>query len=60
MTDADVPQVTKLLAKYVKQFEFRLEFNEDEVRHWLLPTKNVLSSFVVEVSFIFYKRKMEM
>lgn len=50
MVAEDVPQVTKLLSSYLGQFTVAPHFSEDEVRHWLLPRPNVMSSFVVAVS----------
>lgn len=52
MIDSDVPEVTELLRTYLLNFEFRPVFDADEVRHWITPTEDVVSSFVVEVHLI--------
>jgi glycylpeptide N-tetradecanoyltransferase len=52
MQDKDVSQVTQLLNRYLKRFVVAPEFSEEEVGHWLLPRKNVMFSYVVEVSLI--------
>ncbi|KAF9602289.1 hypothetical protein IFM89_026406 [Coptis chinensis] len=44
----DVPAVTRLLREYLSQFVVAPDFNENEVEHLLLPTENVIDSFVVE------------
>ncbi|KAI4376522.1 hypothetical protein MLD38_014273 [Melastoma candidum] len=44
----DVPAVTRLLRDYLTQFVVAPDFDEDTVRHWLLPIENVVDTFVVE------------
>eukprot|EP00268_Persea_americana_P017554 TRINITY_DN1847_c0_g1_i10.p1 TRINITY_DN1847_c0_g1~~TRINITY_DN1847_c0_g1_i10.p1 ORF type:complete len:441 (+),score=70.74 TRINITY_DN1847_c0_g1_i10:288-1610(+) len=44
----DVPAVTRLLRNYLSQFVVAPDFDEDDVEHWLLPTENVVDSFLVE------------
>ncbi|XP_057866127.1 glycylpeptide N-tetradecanoyltransferase 1 [Cryptomeria japonica] len=44
----DVPAVTRLLRNYLSKFAVAPDFNEDDVEHWLLPTENVVDSFLVE------------
>ncbi|RWR73625.1 Myristoyl-CoA:protein N-myristoyltransferase [Cinnamomum micranthum f. kanehirae] len=44
----DVPAVTRLLRNYFSQFVVAPDFDEDDVEHWLLPTENVVDSFLVE------------
>ncbi|KAL3743453.1 hypothetical protein ACJRO7_018705 [Eucalyptus globulus] len=44
----DVPAVTQLLRNYLNQFEVAPDFDENDVKHWLLPTENVVDSYVVE------------
>lgn len=44
----DVPAVTRLLKNYLSQFRVAPEFDENDVEHWLLPTEDVLDSFLVE------------
>eukprot|EP00268_Persea_americana_P049934 TRINITY_DN5398_c0_g1_i1.p2 TRINITY_DN5398_c0_g1~~TRINITY_DN5398_c0_g1_i1.p2 ORF type:complete len:192 (-),score=35.34 TRINITY_DN5398_c0_g1_i1:380-955(-) len=45
----DVPAVTRLLRNYLGQFVVAPDFDVfDVVEHWLLPTEDVMDSFVVE------------
>ncbi|KAI9008235.1 acyl-CoA N-acyltransferase [Gaertneriomyces semiglobifer] len=44
----DVPAVTELLNKYLQKFTMAPHMTEDEVRHWLLPIKNVIYSYAAE------------
>lgn len=44
----DVPAVTRLLRNYLSQFVVAPDFDENDVEHWLLPTENVVESYVVE------------
>lgn len=44
----DVPAVTRLLRDYLAQFAVAPDFDENDVEHWLLPTENVIDSYVVE------------
>ncbi|OVA08408.1 Myristoyl-CoA:protein N-myristoyltransferase [Macleaya cordata] len=48
MERRDVPAVTRLLRDYLRQFIVAPDFDEDDVEHWLLPTANVVDSFLVE------------
>ncbi|XP_078446525.1 myristoyl-CoA:protein N-myristoyltransferase [Wolffia australiana] len=48
MEPRDAPHVTRLLRAYLSQFAVAPDFDEDDVRHWLLPRENVVESFVVE------------
>jgi glycylpeptide N-tetradecanoyltransferase len=48
MEEKDVNQITKLLAKYHKRFEFTPELSEEDVKHYLLPIDGVVESFVIE------------
>ncbi|KAJ3301152.1 Glycylpeptide N-tetradecanoyltransferase 2 [Blyttiomyces sp. JEL0837] len=48
MKDSDVPQVTALLRKYLLKFDVAPVLSEADVRHWLLPIKDVVFSYVVE------------
>ncbi|KAL4433450.1 hypothetical protein ABPG77_010303 [Micractinium sp. CCAP 211/92] len=48
MEDRDVPQVTALLANYLKGFSIAPELSEEEVRHWLAFQADVVYSYVVE------------
>ena len=44
----DVPAVTRLLRNYLKQFVVAVDLDENDVEHWLLPTENVVDSYLVE------------
>jgi glycylpeptide N-tetradecanoyltransferase len=48
MKEADVPQVKELLTNYLKKFVFAPDFDEEDVRHWLLPRDGVVNAFVAE------------
>lgn len=37
-----------LLRTYLSQFDLWIEFDLEEMRHWILPTEGVIDSFVVE------------
>eukprot|EP01083_Nonionella_stella_P096022 269718_1 len=44
----DVPAVHKLLSDYLSKFSLHANFSEEEVKHWFVPRKDVISSFVIE------------
>ncbi|KAL9263223.1 Glycylpeptide N-tetradecanoyltransferase 1-like protein [Drosera capensis] len=44
----DVPAVTRLVRAYLSQFIVAPDFDEIDVEHWILPTKDVVDSYVVE------------
>ena len=48
MTEGDVVGVQKLLEDYLNKFKVHGFYSVDEVRHWFLPKKDVVYSFVVE------------
>ncbi|CAI5731986.1 unnamed protein product [Peronospora destructor] len=48
MERTDVPQVTKLLQEYLTKFHLAIEFNEEEVAHWMVPRVGVVNAYVVE------------
>ncbi|KAI9484034.1 MAG: acyl-CoA N-acyltransferase [Benjaminiella poitrasii] len=49
MRAEDVPQVRVLLNKYLERFDIAPIFEtDDDVKHWILPHKNVVWSYVVE------------
>ncbi|KAF8406867.1 hypothetical protein HHK36_005988 [Tetracentron sinense] len=48
MVLCDVPAITRLLKNYLSQFVVAPDFDEDDVEHWLLPTENVVDSYLVE------------
>lgn len=55
MEKKDVPQVRELLNKYLNRYDFTLVFETDEdIEHWILPHKDVVWGFVVEVTIFTY------
>lgn len=48
MRDDDVPQVTALLADYLRRYTLAPVMEEADVRHWLLPVQDVVTSYVAE------------
>lgn len=48
MVEADVPAVHRLLSEGLREFRVAPVFNEEEVRHWLLPLPGVVFTYVVE------------
>ncbi len=46
----DVSSVHKLLMDYLSKFHLHANFTEEEIKHWFIPRKNVVSTFVIEVS----------
>lgn len=48
MHKKDIPQVTKLLETYLKQFDLTVKMNQTEMEHWILPRAGVMSSYVIE------------
>ncbi|XP_019101988.1 PREDICTED: putative glycylpeptide N-tetradecanoyltransferase 2 [Camelina sativa] len=47
MERRDVPVATKLLRNYLCQFGVAADFDENDVKHWLLPRENVVYSYLV-------------
>ncbi|KAG7574848.1 Myristoyl-CoA:protein N-myristoyltransferase C-terminal [Arabidopsis suecica] len=47
MERRDVPAVTELLRNYLCQFGVAIDFDENDVRHWLLPREHVVYSYLV-------------
>ena len=48
LEEKDIPEVLTLLKEYMKQFAVYPEFTEEEARHFFLPRKGVVGSYVVE------------
>jgi glycylpeptide N-tetradecanoyltransferase len=48
MEDKDVSAVHNILNNYLEKFPFHMKFTVDEVRHFLLPRKDVIYTYVVE------------
>jgi glycylpeptide N-tetradecanoyltransferase len=44
----DVPAASRLLAAYLAKFQLHPVFTEEEVAHWFLPRKGLVSAYVVE------------
>lgn len=50
MVEADVPQVRELLNKFLNRYDVAPVFQtDDDVKHWILPHKDVVWTYVVEV-----------
>jgi glycylpeptide N-tetradecanoyltransferase len=48
MQKSHAASVTKLLNAYLEQFSLKTIFDEHEVEHWLLPRKDIISTYVIE------------
>ncbi|CAD5111833.1 DgyrCDS1101 [Dimorphilus gyrociliatus] len=48
LTEADVRNAFTLLQTYLNTFNLSPRFNADEFRHWFLPRKGIINSYVVE------------
>mmetsp|Transcript_3283 Transcript_3283/g.8590 ORF Transcript_3283/g.8590 Transcript_3283/m.8590 type:complete len:413 (-) Transcript_3283:228-1466(-) len=48
MVEADVPQVTGLLAEYLHGYQLAPQLDEEEVRHWLMPVEDVIDCYVAD------------
>lgn len=48
MEAKDIPEVTKMLNKYLSQFALHIVFTEEEIRHFLIPREWVIETYVVE------------
>lgn len=48
MEKEDAAVVANLLKEYLKQFNVWIEFDEEEVKHWLYTREGVVHSYVVE------------
>merc|ERR1712071_384082 len=46
MTPADVPSAHELLTTHLDNYDLVVKFTQEEFAHWILPRKNVLSSYV--------------
>ena len=46
MEEKDVDQVHDLLANFEKQFKVHGYYDKDQVKHWFIPRKNVVYSYV--------------
>jgi glycylpeptide N-tetradecanoyltransferase len=50
MTEKDIGQVKNLLEEKLSEYKLHPVLSEDDVRHWLLPRKKVVFTYVVEES----------
>jgi glycylpeptide N-tetradecanoyltransferase len=48
MEPRDAPAVSKILKMYLDQYKLAPCFDEEEVRHWLVPREDVVTAYVVE------------
>eukprot|EP00828_Plagiopyla_frontata_P019513 TRINITY_DN2494_c0_g1_i1.p1 TRINITY_DN2494_c0_g1~~TRINITY_DN2494_c0_g1_i1.p1 ORF type:complete len:471 (+),score=88.41 TRINITY_DN2494_c0_g1_i1:198-1610(+) len=48
MAKKDIAPVYKLLISYLEKFDFYNKYTEEEVKHFFLPRKGVISTYVVE------------
>jgi glycylpeptide N-tetradecanoyltransferase len=48
MVPLDAPAVNRLLSNYLKKFDVSAVFDDESIKHWLLPKENVVDSYVVE------------
>ena len=46
MAEYDIPRVTKMLQEHLKKFKLSLYINESYVRHWILPRKNTIYTYL--------------
>lgn len=60
MVEADVPQVRELLNKFLNRYDVAPVFQtDDDVKHWILPHKDVVWTYVVEVCRDKEKRSLQ-
>ena len=50
MTKKDIPRVTRMLQKHLRQFKLYLEIDEKYVENWLLPRKDVMYSYISDTT----------
>ena len=46
MTKDDIPRVTKMLQDHLKKFKLSLNIDESYVRHWILPRKDTVYTYL--------------
>ena len=46
MTEADIPEVTRLLTEYLSNRKIHINFNQEEVQHFFMPQNNVIYTYV--------------
>jgi len=48
MKTKDIDGVYKLLSTFLEKFAIHLRFTQEDIKHWFMPIKNVIYSYVVE------------
>jgi len=48
MEEKDIPTVTAQLNEFQKKYTVGVHFTEEEVRHYLMPRKDIVGSYVIE------------
>ena len=46
MNENDIPRVTKMLQEHLKKFKLSLNIDESYVRHWILPRKDTVYTYM--------------
>jgi len=46
MTEHDIPRVTQMLQEHLKKFKFSLNIDESYVKHWILPRKDTVYTYI--------------
>ena len=46
MNEKDIPRVTKMLQEHLKKFKLSLYIDESYVRHWILPRKDTVYTYL--------------
>ena len=46
MNENDIPRVTKMLQEHLKKFKLSLNIDESYVRHWILPRKDTVYTYL--------------
>jgi glycylpeptide N-tetradecanoyltransferase len=46
MTEHDIPRVTQMLRDHLNQFKLSLEIDESYVKHWILPRKDTVYTYL--------------
>ena len=46
MTNKDIIPLTKFLGKQLSKFRMNVVFNQEEVKHWFIPRKEVIYTYV--------------
>jgi len=50
MTRKDIPRVTQMLQKHLRQFKLYIEIDKEYVEKWLLPRKDVMYSYISDTT----------